>query len=48
MFDLDFNNQHAVLTFPQELLTEDFVQDFLERVLKVVKGLKNVKYCTFY
>jgi hypothetical protein len=32
MLDLDFNDQHAVLTFPQELLAEDFVQEFLAKL----------------
>lgn len=32
MIELQFNNQQAVLSFPQELLSADYVQDFLEKL----------------
>ena len=32
MVELQFNNQQAVLTFPQELLAEEFVKDFLAQL----------------
>jgi hypothetical protein len=32
MIELHFNNQQAVLSFPQELLSADYVQDFLDRL----------------
>ena len=32
MMNLQFENQQAVLSFPQELLATDYVQAFLERL----------------
>ena len=32
MIDLTIKNQQAVLTFPQGLLSADYVQDFLEKL----------------
>jgi hypothetical protein len=37
--NLQFENQQAVLSFPQELLAMDYVQTFLER-LKLESCLK--------
>ena len=39
MIVLPFDNQQAVLSFPQELLVSDYVQSFLER-LKVESVLE--------
>jgi hypothetical protein len=32
MIELTVDNQQAILTFPKDLLTADFVQDFLEKL----------------
>jgi hypothetical protein len=39
MIELTVDNQQAILTFPKDLLTADFVQDFLEK-LKVESVLE--------